>query len=187
MNLLKAYYHFINNPTVTLKTGFAERSFNEAIWGYFVAGLSWVLFFNIGDGLSVPAFLFKLFVLFLAELTIGYLVASVCALFLDFSDIKTSPAELFILVGISGFIKGLLIGVALISAALPFAQLGFLAPIAMVLVWGLQLAYLTYAVKCAYLINVGKALTTWLFAFVPAIIVCILLFIFFIWTITLLF
>ena len=187
MNFLRAYYHFINRPTQTLKELFEERSFNEALWGYFVAALSWVLFFNIGDGLSIPAFLFKLIVLFLTELTIGYLGAAICALFLDFSDIKSSPAELCILLGISGFIKGMLIGFALISAALPFARLGILAPIAMALVWILQLSYLTYAVKCAYLVNVGKALTAWLFAFVPVIVVCFLVPIFFIWAVTLLF
>ena len=187
MNLLKAYYHFINDPSATLKALLARRAFNEALWGYFAAALSWVLFFNIGDGLSIPAFLFKLFVLFLAELTVGYLVASICALFLDFSDIKSSPAELFILLGLCGFIKGLLIGFALISAALPYAQLGYLAPIAIVLVWGLQLGYLTYGLQRSYQAKVGKALTAWLFVFVPAIAVCILVPIFFIWAITLLF
>lgn len=187
MNLLKAYYHFINDPFATLKALLERRAFKEALWGYFAAALSWVLFFNIGDALSVPAFLFKLAVLFVAELTVGYLVASICALFLDFSNIKNSPAELFILLGISNFVKALLIGFSLISAALPYAKLGFLAPLAILLVWGIQLGYLTNAVKQTYQTNVGKALTAWLFAFVPVVVICILLPVFFIWAITLLF
>ena len=187
MNLFKAYYCYLNDPISALRLLLKERAFKEALWGYFIAALSWVLFFNIGDAISAPAFLFKLCILTLAELTAGYLLASICSLFLDFSNVKNSPAELFILLGTAGFIKSLLIAFALISATLPYAQLGFLAPIALLLVWGLQLGYLTRATVRTYQTNTGKALTAWLFAIVPATLVIFLAGIFLIWAIMLLF
>lgn len=187
MKLLKTYLHYVDDPTNTLAKLFKERGFKEALWGYFIATLSWVLFFNIGDSLSAFALFFKLAILFVAELTIGYFLAAICSLFLDFSNIKNSPAELFILIGTAGFIKGLLIAFALISATIPYAKLGYLAPFALLLVFGLQLGYLTRNVQRLYHTSIGKALTTWLFAVVPVTAAVVLLGIFFIWGIVLLF
>lgn len=187
MKLLKIYFHYVDEPVATLTALFKERAFKEALWGYFVATLSWVLFFNTGDALSAPAFLSRLIILFAAELTVGYFLAAICSLFLDFSNIKNSPAELFILIGTAGFIKALLIAFALISAAMPYAKLGYLAPLALLLVLGLQLGYLTRNVKQLYHTSIGKALTTWLFAIVPVMAAVILLGIFAIWGIVLLF
>lgn len=187
MHILKAYYQYMNNPGAALETLFKERSFKAALWGYLAATLSWVLFFNIGSALSAPAFLFKLCILFAAELTAGYILASFCGLFLDFSSIKSSPAELFILIGSAGFIKTLLIAFALISAAVPVLQLRYLAPLVLLLVLGLQLGYLTRGLMRTYQVPAGKALTAWLFAFVPGAVALGLLGIFFIWGIVLLF
>lgn len=187
MNLLKSYYCYIQAPQEALKQVLAQRAFKQAFLGYGISALSYVLFFNIGDALSVPAFLLKLLILFTAEVTIGYIVAAACALFLDFFKIKNFPAELFILIGTSGFIKGLLVAFSLISAAVPWAQLGYLAPLALLLVWGLQLGYLTRSVKRAYQATTAKALCAWLAAFLPFVIVFMLLGIFAIWGIVLLF
>ena len=185
MNLFKAYYHYISNPAQALSQLFRQRAMQVALWGYFAAALSWVLFFNIADGLSAPAFLFKLMILFVAELTIGFISASFCSLFLDLSKIKNSPAELFMLVGTSEFIKGLFIAFALISAAFPFAKLGYLCPLALLLVLCLQIGFLTRNVMRVYQAKVGKALTAWLFAAVPFGVVFALAGIFFIWGIVL--
>ena len=175
MKLLKAYFNYMEDPAGALQSLLAERSFSRACAGYFTAALGWVLFFNIGDGLSVPALLLKLLLVFAAELTAGYFIASVCGLFLDFSRVKASPAELFVLVSSAGFIKGLLIAFALVSAAFPPARLG------------LQLGYLTRGLMRAYGISAGKALGAWLFGFVPAAVAAALAGAFFIWTLTLLF
>ena len=187
MKLLKAYFNYMEDPAGALQSLLAERSFSRACAGYFTAALGWVLFFNIGDGLSVPALLLKLLLVFAAELTAGYFIASVCGLFLDFSRVKASPAELFVLVSSAGFIKGLLIAFALVSAAFPPARLGLLAPLALVLVLALQLGYLTRGLMRAYGMSAGKALGAWLFGFVPAAVAAALAGAFFIWTLTLLF
>ena len=185
MNLFKTYYSYLNNPAQALSEIFAKRSVSVAIWGYFVAALSSVLFFNTGDSLSAPAFLGKLLILFAAEITCGFIAAAFCSLFLDLAKIKNSAAELFILVGLSGFIKGLFIAFALISAAFSFAKLGLLCPLALLLVFCLQLIFLTRSVMCAYRANAGKALTAWIFTALPLGAVSVLLGIFFIWGILL--
>lgn len=187
MNLLKTYFLYIKNPNEALRVILQERSLKQACAGYFAATLGWVLFFNIGDGLSVPVLIFKLAAVFAAELTAGYFIASLCGLFLDFSRIKVSPAELFCLVGSAGFIKGLLIAFALVSATVPDAKLGWFAPIALAFVFALQLGYLTRALKRICTIGTGKAIGAWLFGFLPICTVLFLSGIFFIWTVSLLF
>ncbi len=187
MNLLKTYYHYISDPEKSLQELLEQRAFKQALWGYGIATVSWVLFFNIASGISVPAFIFKLLALFALELTAGYFLASLCGLFLDFMDVKISPAELFILIGISGCVKGLLIAFALIAAVLPFSGLALLAPFALLLVCVLQLVYLTQAIAHIYQTSAGKALGAWLFSLVPITMAFILIGIFFIWGISLLF
>ncbi len=187
MNLLKAYFQYMENPASTLKAVVGEKSFSRACAGYLAAALSWVLFFNIGDGLSAAALLAKWAVLFAAGLTAGYLLAAVCGLYLDFARVKASPAEVFGLVGTAGFINGLLIAMALISAAWPAARLGALAPVAVLLVWGLKLGYLTRGLMRLYDIPAAKALGAWLVTLVPAAAVVLLGGIFLVWGIALLF
>lgn len=187
MNLLKTYFLYMKDPQSAVQNLLERRSFAQACAGYFAATLGWVLFFNIGDGLSVPALIFKLAAVFAAELTAGYFIASLCGLFLDFCRVKVSPAELFCLVGSAGFIKGLLIAFALISAAVPGAKLYWFAPLALALVFALQLGYLTRALKRACHVGTGKALGAWLFGFIPVCAALALTFVFLVWTISLLF
>ncbi len=187
MKLLKAYFHYLNDPEKTVRSFVQERSFALACAGYAVETLSWVLFFNIGAGLSVPVLLLKLVIVFAAEVTAGYFMASLSGLFLDFSRVKSSPAELFVLIGTAGFIKALLIAFAIISAAVPAAQLGLLAPFALLGVLLLQLGFLTRALVRAYEVPVGKALGAWLFGVVPVAVAMALFGVFFVWMLVLLF
>ena len=174
----------MNDPERAVQKLLQERSFGVACAGYFAAALGWVLFFNIGDGLSVFALLFKLAVIFVAEITAGYFIASLCGLFLDFSNVQTSPAKLFVLIGSAGFIKGLLIAFALISAAVPMAHLGWLAPLALLMVFALQLGYLTRAIKRAYHISYSRAFGAWVFTIVPTGVAVMLMGVFLIWGIS---
>ncbi len=187
MNLLKTYFLYMKNPQEAVQTLMSTRSFAQACAGYFAATLGWVLFFNIGDGLSVPVLVLKLALVFAAELTAGYFIASLCGLFLDFSRVKASPAELFCLIGSAGFIKGLLIAFALISAAVPAAKLYWLAPVALAFTFALQLGYLTRALMRACQIRASKALGAWLFGFVPVGAAFALCGVFFIWSVVLVF
>ena len=187
MHLLKAYFDYMNSPEKALRALLEERSFAQACAGYFAATLGWVLFFNIGSGATAAAILLKIIVVFIAELTAGYFLASFCGLYLDFLKVETSPAKLFVLIGSAGFIKGLLIAFALISAAFPSARLVWLSPLALLLVFGLQLGYLTRGIKRVYDVSYPRALGAWLFAFVPMLVALGLLFVFMCWGLMLLF
>ena len=177
----------MNSPEKALHNLLEERSLTQACIGYFAATLSWVLFFNIGTGATAAALLLKMLIVFVAELTAGYFLASFCGLYLDFLKVESSPAKLFVLIGSAGFIKGLLIAFALISAAFPLARLVWLSPIALLLVFGLQLGYLTRGIKRVYNISYPRALGAWLFAFVPMLVAFGLLFLFVCWGLMLIF
>lgn len=167
MHLFKSYFNYMSAPEEALQRLLQERSVAQACVGYLAAALGWVLFFNIGDGVFLPVLLLKIAIVFIAEITVGCFLASFCGLFLDFLKVETSPVRLFVLIGSAGFIKGLLVALALISAAFPSARLGLLAPLALLGVFGLQLGYLTRGVKRTYDISYGKALGAWLVSFVP--------------------
>lgn len=176
----------MNSPEEAVQSLLKECSFSQACVGYLTAALSWVLFFNILDGVSFPVLLLKICVVFAAEITVGYFLASFCGLFFDFLHVETSPAKLFVLLGAAGYIKSLLIAFALISAVIPVAHLGWLAPLALFLVFALQLGFLTRGVKRAYHVSYAKSFFAWIFAGVPILVAFGLLLTFFIWGISLL-
>jgi len=175
----------MQNPTQGLQNLITNPSFKKACCGYFMAALSLVLFFNIGDELTIPVLLLKVLILFVAELTLGTLIASFSGFFLTFRKKNISPAQLFVLIGSAGFIKGLLIAFALISAACPAAGLGVLAPLALLLVLALQLTYLTCSLCRVTKTSVSLALLAWFFGIIPVAAMFALLGVFLIWMIIL--
>lgn len=186
-HLLQTYFTYMKDPAAGIQRLLARRSFRQACLGYFVAALSWVLFFNVGDQLGIATLFFKLFVMFLAELTAGYFIAALCGLFLDLRRVKVSAAQLFVLIGSAGFFKILLVAFVLISATFPALHLKFLAPFALLFVFILQLVYLVKGLKHAWNVGAGEALGGWLFGFIPVIALFGLAGVFFIWFLVLLF
>lgn len=186
MSLLKTYFMYMQNPGEGMRQLMKNRSFVHACLGYFVAALSWVLFFNIADGLSIPVLGLKLAIVFAAELTAGYFIAALCGLFLDLIRVKVSAAQLFVMIGSAGFIKAILIAFALISAAVPALHLGWLAPLALLFVFALQLIYLVCGLQQMWGVDTVEAVGGWLFGFVPVGALFALVGIFFIWFIVLL-
>ena len=186
-HLLQTYFTYMKDPAAGVRRLLTRRSFRQACLGYLVAALSWVAFFNVGSHLSVAALFFKLVIVFLAEVTVGYFVAALCGLFLDLRRVKVSAAQLFVLIGSAGFIKAILVAFALISATVPQAHLGWLAPLVLVFVLALQLGYLVRGLKYAWNVSTAEALGGWLFGVVPVCALFGLLAIFFVWAIVLLF
>ena len=185
--LLSIYFAYAQDPVKGMQMLMTRRSFRQACLGYFVATLSWVLFFNIADQLSIAALLCKILLVFTAELTAGFFIAALCGLFLDLRRVKVSAAQLFVLIGTSGFIKALLIAFSLISAAMPQAHLGYFFPLALLFVFVLQLIYLVQGLSRTWNVGTMEAVGGWLFAFVPVIVLLGLLGLFFIWFLVLLF
>lgn len=186
-HLLQTYFTYMQNPAAGIQRLLARRSFRQACLGYLVAAISWVVFFNVSDQLSIAALCLKLIIVFLAELTAGYFIAALCGLFLDLRRVKVSAAQLFVLIGSAGFIKSLLIAFALISATVPTMHLGYMAPLALLFVFVLQLVYLVVGLKHAWNVGTAEALGGWLFGFIPACALFGLVGIFFIWFLVLLF
>ena len=186
-HLLQTYFAYMKDPAAGIQRLLTRRSFRQACLGYLVAALSWVLFFNVGDQLGIIALFFKIFFVFLAELTAGYFIAALCGLFLDLRRVKVSAAQLFVLIGSAGFLKILLVAFVLISAAFPMLHLKYLAPLAMLFVFVLQLVYLVRGLKHAWNVGAAEALGGWLFGFIPVIALFGLASVFFIWFLVLLF
>lgn len=187
MKLLKAYFSYMEDPAPALAAFVAEKSFPAACAGYLAAALGWVLFFNIGDGLSVASFVVKWVLVFAAEVTAGYLLAALCGLCLDFARVKASSAEIFCLVGSAGFINSVLVALALVCAAWPEARLNLLAPLGVLLLVGLKAGYLTRGLMRLYQLPVLRALGAWLLSLVPVAVAGVLVLLFGIWSIALLF
>ena len=99
---------------------------------------------------------------------------------------KLFLSALFVLIGSSGFIKGLLIAFALISTMWPQASLWMLAPAAIVLVFALQLVYLTLALRRVSDTSISLGLLSWLFGILPVGALFVLLGVFLVWIILLL-
>jgi len=186
-HLLTTYFLYAQDPAAGVRRLLERRSFRQACLGYFVAALSWVLFFNIGDELGIFALFFKLLVVFVAEVTAGYFVAALCGLFLDLRRVKVSSAQLFVLVGSAGFLNGLLVACALISATFAQAHLGMLMPLVVLGLFVIKIIYLVRGLQHAWNVNVGEALGGWLFGLVPVGLAFSLVGIFLIWFLVLLF
>ena len=186
-HLLTTYFMYAQDPVAGVRRLLERRSFRQACLGYLVGALSWVLFFNIGDQLSLLALLFKLGIVFLAEVTAGYFAAALCGLFLDLRRVKVSSAQLFVLLGSAGFLNAILIACALISAAFVSAHLGLLMPLVVLGLFIGKLVYLVRGLQHAWNVDVVEALGGWLFGLVPVCVAFSLVGIFFIWFLVVLF
>lgn len=164
-----------------------NRSFGAACIGYLVAAIAWVIFFNVGDGLNVFSLSLKLFFVFLAEITLGYFIASLTGMLLSFQKVAVPSSDLFALWGSSGFIKALLLVGALVSACFPQAHLGRLAFLWLLLVFGLQFFYLSKTLKEWGNVSFGLAFLYWVLGIFPGLILFGLLGVFMLWGIILLF
>ncbi len=186
-HLLDTYFLYVQDPAAGVRRLLDRRSFRQACLGYFAAAFSWVLFFNIGDHLSLFALFFKLLIVFTAEVTAGYFVAALCGLFLDLRRVKVSSAQLFVLAGSAGFLNTLLIACALICAAFTGAHLEVLMPLIVLGLLVLKLIYLVRGLQHAWNVNVGDAVGAWLFGLVPVCAAFSLVGIFFIWFLVVIF
>lgn len=186
MRLLTSYFNYMKNPSGRWEDMFDHSSVGQALFGYLTATLGWVILFNIGDGLSLFSLLAKLSIVFLAEVTVGYFMASLTGMFLSWNEKTVSSFHLFVLIGTAGFIKGLLIAWALICALLN-THLGGYTSLVLFLVFLLQFFYLVRGLKQLTSLSTIGAVGAWFAGIVPVGILLFLLGIFGIWGLALLF
>ena len=165
-SLLHAYFAYRTNPAHAVRQLVLQRRFGAAMWGYAVAALCWVCFFWIGDNLSAWGFVWRFIFFWLLEVSLGYLWASLSGLFLSFLSHENGSAALFIALGLSGFVQGLLLCYALIAAAAPWLH-GAVGLVFMgTLILRFSFAVLTVARGAK--VGLNKALGALCFVLVPA-------------------
>lgn len=187
MRLLNSYLNYMQNPSGRWTDLFDRSSLGQACLGYFAAAMSWVIFFNLGDGLSIFALIFKLLFVFLAEVTVGYFIASLTGLYLNLRKKDVSASTLFVLLGSAGFIRMLLIAWALLCAMFVRAELSAFTSLVLLVVFVLQVIYLTRGLKQLTPMSTLGALAAWICGVLPGGVLFFLLFVFGIWGIALLF
>jgi len=164
--LVKAYFDYCKDPVGTVYTLVRERRFGAAVIGYFVAALCWVCFFWIGSGLSSWGFMWRLMFFWLLEITLGYLWAALSGLFLNFFSHENGSSAMFISLGLSGFVQGLLLCFALCAAKIP--ELAVLSALALSIVLVLRFTFAVVNTARAGQVGLSKALGALCFVLVPA-------------------
>lgn len=172
--LWNAYFKYAKDPATAVRELVEERRFRAALLGYAAAALCWVVFFWIGDGLSAWGLLWRFAFFWLLEATIGYLWAALSGLFLNFFSDSNGSSSLFVVLGLSGFVQGILIVFALVSAALPWLKSLAALAAGISLLWRFSFVLLNTARVAK--VGLEKAFCVLLFAFVPVTAIVLLLF-----------
>ena len=172
--LWNAYFSYMKDPASTVRQLVQERRFNAAFAGYGVAALCWVCFFWLGKDLSAWGFLWRFVFFWLLEVSLGYLWAALSGLFLNFFSDDNGPSALFIALGISGFVQGLLLCFSLIALAADcFAPLMALVCAVTVI---LRFSFAVLNAARAVQVSLNKALGALCFVLVPvAAVVCLMI------------
>ncbi len=165
--LIKAYFSYRKDPEQVVRELVSQRRFAAAMWGYAVAALCWVCFFWLGDGLSAWGFVWRFVFFFLLEISLCYLWAALSGLFLSFFSHEDGSAALFIAFGLSGFVQGLLLCYALISAAMP--ELTSLAALVFFIVMMVRFTFVVMTTARGVQVGMSKALGALCFVLVPAV------------------
>lgn len=163
--LLNAYFMYDKDPARAVRTLVEKRCFGAAFAGCFAAALCWVVFFWAGSNLSVWGLLWRAAFFWLAELTLCYIWAAVSGLFLNFFSDGNGPSALFVTMGLSGFVQGLLLCFAV--PALVWPWLRPLCALAFLVTLLLRFVFVVLNTARAVQVGIGKALASLCFAAVP--------------------
>ena len=165
MTFMTAYFSYDRNPAQTIRSLVEERRFGLAVAGYAAAALCWVVFFWAGAELSAWGLLWRFVFFWLLEVTLGYLWAALSGLFLNFFSGGNGRSALFVVMGLSGFVQGLLLCFALPAAAAPWLKP--LAALALLVVLMLRLAFVVLNASRAAQVSASKTMGALCFALVP--------------------
>ncbi len=119
VSLLSAYFNYDKDPAAAVSGLVDNRRFGAALLGYAAAALCWLVFFCAGDGLSVFGVIWRFLFFWLLEMTAGYLWAALSGLFLNFISRGNGSSTLFVVMGLSGFVQGLLLCFTLLALFMP--------------------------------------------------------------------
>ena len=171
-SFLNAYFSYRKDPVLAIRNLVLERRFGAAFLGYAVAALCWVCFFWMGSALSAWGFVWRFVFFWLLEISLGYLWAALSGLVLNFFSDNNGPSALFIALGLSGFVQGLLLCYALVAAAVPDLHSITLLMLFVTLV--LRFAFAVLNTSRAAQISIKKAVGTLCFVLVPIFVALVL-------------
>ena len=169
---LNAYFEYRKDPALAVRSLVEQRQFGSAFLGYAVAALCWVCFFWMGSALSAWGVLWRFLFFWLLEISVGYLWASLSGLMLNFFSSSNGPTALFIALGLSGFVQGILLCFALIAGAMP--DLNTVMFLALVVTLILRFAFAVLNVSRAVQIGIKKAIGALCFVLVPMVVTAVL-------------
>lgn len=170
MTILELCYAFFEKPKETISKIMTEKYLSTAFLGYFTGALVMSIFVKMrGSGaISADTFLFSILFFYILMLAVGYFIASCAHLFLDMTTGKGNASGLFSLIGISHFIKIVIIPFLILSIQFPVLnQFSFLFLILIILI---QLWVIIYMMQQTYQLKKGVTLVALIFSLVPAII-----------------
>lgn len=165
LTLLNAYFSYDKDPAQTVRGLVEGRRFGTAVAGYAVAALCWVVFFWTGAELSAWGLLWRFAFFWLLEMTVGYLWAALSGLFLNFFSSGNGPSALFVVLGLSGFVQGLLLCFALPAALIVWLKP--LAALALAVVMLLRLVFVVRNISRTTQVSSNKAFGALCFALIP--------------------
>ncbi len=165
--MLNNLFTFALKPTEAIDNIIKRRSLGLALSGYFTGAISLAIWTAInGGGYSSAKFCAAILGYLVLEGSLGFFLASSAHLLLELSTGKGSAAGLFTLIGLSDFVKTLLVAFALISgvftAAAGFGVVVFLAVLL------LQLYFVLYMMQKVYGLGKARTFFTMLLSFAPA-------------------
>ena len=152
--LWNAYFKYAKDPAAAVRGLVEERRFSGALVGYAAAALCWVVFF------------------WLLEVTFGYLWAALSGLFLNFFSDSNGSSSLFVVLGLSGLVQGILLVFALFAAALPWLKP--LAALAFVISIMWRFSFVVLNTARVSKVGLAKAFCVLCFAFVPVTAIALL-------------
>ncbi len=173
-SFLNAYFSYRKDPALAIRNLVVERHFGAAFLGYGVAALCWVCFFWTGSALSAPGFFWRFLFFWLLEISVGYVWAALSGLVLNFFSENNGPSALFIALGVSGFVQGLLLWFALVAAMVPSLHSGALVCLLLLVTLLLRFGFAALNMARAVQISLKKAVATLCFVLVPALVLMML-------------
>jgi len=166
--MFSTLFNFVLKPSTTINQIMQERKLKLALLGYCVGAFSIVLARGLTTETSIFGFIaLFLFILFF-NVCISFFFSATAHLFLEITTGRGRAAGLFVLLGLSEFVKTLLVAFSLIALNFPglFAYKGLFV-FAILL---LQLFFVLYMMKHAYGLSKTMTFVALIVSFVPAII-----------------
>lgn len=147
-----------------LKDIMERRSLPLGLLGYLTGAFAWTFYKNIG-GTTPASFFLQMFLYLVFSILFGFAVAAITQVFMDLLSKKGNAAGMFAIIGISQFVKVLLISFGLIGMAIN-AGAGWTA-LAYIVVFFSQITALLYMLGAAY--ETQKVIVFFAFLFTVAL------------------